>query len=231
MTCSSRYRYLRPRCSQSCWPMTLFLRPRSARPTRFAYAEAILEVGERNPEVVVLNADVSMSMGTNRFPRRFPERTFNFGIAEQNMMAAAAGMATTGPDPLCLDLCRLCHHARPRPGAQLHLLPLPERQDRRQPRRASRPPPTASATRRRKTCRIMRALANMTVIAAADSPTAEQAVHAAAPASARSTSALPATRCRSSTRTTIPSRSAAPSSCARARTPRSSPTATWWPRR
>ena len=67
--------------------------------TRYSYADAMLELGERNPDVVVLDADVSKSMRTNDFAKRFPERSFNFGIAEQNMMAAAAGMATTGLIP------------------------------------------------------------------------------------------------------------------------------------
>jgi transketolase len=67
--------------------------------TRYAYAEAILEVGEQVPSVVVLDADVSSSIKTSRFAERFPDREFNFGVAEQNMMAAAAGMATTGLIP------------------------------------------------------------------------------------------------------------------------------------
>jgi transketolase len=67
--------------------------------TRYAYADAILQLGERNPRVVVLDADVASSMQTSRFAARFPEREFNFGIAEQNMMAAAAGMATIGLIP------------------------------------------------------------------------------------------------------------------------------------
>jgi transketolase len=67
--------------------------------TRYSYAEAILEVGERVPSVVVLDADVSSSIRTSKFAERFPDREFNFGVAEQNMMAAAAGMATTGLIP------------------------------------------------------------------------------------------------------------------------------------
>jgi transketolase len=69
------------------------------QPTRFAYAEAVMELAERNPNVVVLDADVSKSIHTNRFAEKFPDRSFNFGVAEQNMMAAAAGMATTGLIP------------------------------------------------------------------------------------------------------------------------------------
>jgi transketolase len=67
--------------------------------TRYAYAEAILEVGEQREEVVVLDADVSKSIKTWNFGQRFPDRWFNFGVAEQNMMAAAAGMASTGLIP------------------------------------------------------------------------------------------------------------------------------------
>jgi transketolase len=67
--------------------------------TRIAYAEALLELGESNPRVVVLNADVSKSINTNKFADKYPDREFNFGISEQNMMAAAAGMATTGLIP------------------------------------------------------------------------------------------------------------------------------------
>ena len=67
--------------------------------TRYAYAEAILKVGEQREDVVVLDADVAKSIKTWNFGEKYPERWFNFGIAEQNMIAAAAGMATTGLIP------------------------------------------------------------------------------------------------------------------------------------
>jgi transketolase len=67
--------------------------------TRYAYAEAIVRLGEEFPNIVVLDADVSTSIKTTRFRDRFPERSFNFGIAEQNMFCAAAGMATCGLIP------------------------------------------------------------------------------------------------------------------------------------
>jgi transketolase len=67
--------------------------------TRFSYAEALLNIAEENPRVVVLDVDVAKSLKTNEFAKKYPERSFNFGIAEQNMMAAAAGMATTGLIP------------------------------------------------------------------------------------------------------------------------------------
>ena len=68
-------------------------------PTRLSYGEALLALGSQNPNVVSLDADVSKPMKTFLFAAKFPERSFNFGIAEQNMMAAAAGMATTGLIP------------------------------------------------------------------------------------------------------------------------------------
>lgn len=95
---STPYRYIRPEIVPLLHSGDLFSKAEQ-QPTRYAYAEAILELGERNIDVVVLDADVSKSVRTNEFASRFPERAFNFGIAEQNMMAAAAGMATTGLIP------------------------------------------------------------------------------------------------------------------------------------
>lgn len=65
-------------------------------PTRIAYGQALAELGEENDRVVVIDADISKITGTHLFARRFPERFFNVGIAEQNEMGIAAGMATTG---------------------------------------------------------------------------------------------------------------------------------------
>ena len=70
--------------------------PMEAEPNRLTYAKTLVEIGEVNPRVVVLDADVSKSTNTVRFQQRFPERFFNFGIAEQNMTCIAAGLATTG---------------------------------------------------------------------------------------------------------------------------------------
>ncbi|MDD9149712.1 MULTISPECIES: transketolase family protein [unclassified Sporolactobacillus] len=60
---------------------------------RDAYGEALLELGKKHPDVVVLDADLSESTKTCKFGTAFPERFFNMGIAEQNMMGAAAGLA------------------------------------------------------------------------------------------------------------------------------------------
>jgi transketolase len=65
-------------------------------PTRIVYGQALAELGEENDRVVVIDADISKITRTHLFARRFPERFFNVGIAEQNEMGIAAGMATTG---------------------------------------------------------------------------------------------------------------------------------------
>ncbi|NLK25365.1 MAG: transketolase family protein [Euryarchaeota archaeon] len=63
---------------------------------RKEYANALTELGRTRTEVVVLDADLSSSTRTNEFAKKFPERFFNCGIAEQNMMGTAAGLATSG---------------------------------------------------------------------------------------------------------------------------------------
>ena len=59
---------------------------------RDSFGEALVELGRENSEVVVLDADVSSSTKTALFGKVFPDRFFNFGIAEANMMDAAAGL-------------------------------------------------------------------------------------------------------------------------------------------
>ena len=91
----SKYRYVLPEIQPLLALKDLFAKAKS-EPTRYSYADALLALGRTNPDVVSLDADVSKSMKTTLFAAKYPERSFNFGIAEQNMMAAAAGMATTG---------------------------------------------------------------------------------------------------------------------------------------
>ena len=67
--------------------------------TREAYGEALKELGAENKDIVVLDADLSKSTKTAVFKKAYPERFFNIGIAEQNMMGTAAGMATMGKIP------------------------------------------------------------------------------------------------------------------------------------
>jgi len=64
--------------------------------TRDAYGKALVKLGEIDPNIVVLDADLSSSTRTGKFAAKFPERFFNLGVAEQNMMGTAAGLATCG---------------------------------------------------------------------------------------------------------------------------------------
>jgi len=67
--------------------------------TRNAYGEVLIEIGQRNSQVVVLDADLSKSTKTAGFGEVFPERFFNMGIAEADMMGTAAGLAAAGLIP------------------------------------------------------------------------------------------------------------------------------------
>ncbi len=64
--------------------------------SRDTYGKTLLELGKKDKDVIVLDADLSGSTRTSFFRREFPERFFNFGVAEQNMMATAAGLASCG---------------------------------------------------------------------------------------------------------------------------------------
>ena len=67
--------------------------------TRQSYGEALLELGKENDKIVVFDADLSSATKTNLFAKEFPNRFFDMGIAEQNMISTAAGMATCGKIP------------------------------------------------------------------------------------------------------------------------------------
>jgi len=63
---------------------------------RDVYGKTLIELGKQNKDIIVLDADLSSSTRTSLFAREFPDRFFNFGVAEQNMMAAASGLASCG---------------------------------------------------------------------------------------------------------------------------------------
>lgn len=69
--------------------------------TRESYGNALKELGAENPNVIVLDADLAGATKTGVFKKAFPDRFFDCGIAESNMMAIAAGVATTGKIPFC----------------------------------------------------------------------------------------------------------------------------------
>ncbi|OIN98172.1 transketolase [Candidatus Desantisbacteria bacterium CG_4_10_14_0_8_um_filter_48_22] len=64
--------------------------------TRDAYGKALADLGLTNPNIVVLDADLSKSTKTVEFCKAFPDRFFNMGVAEANMIGTAAGLATCG---------------------------------------------------------------------------------------------------------------------------------------
>src|SRR6218665_726630 len=67
--------------------------------TRDAYGEALVELGGSRPDIVVLEADLSGSTKTADFKKHYPERFFNVGVAEQNLVGHAAGFALAGYVP------------------------------------------------------------------------------------------------------------------------------------
>jgi len=79
-----------------------------AKASRAAFGEALLELGARDPRIVTLDADLSKSTMTAKFAKTHPERAFNLGIAESNMIGVAAGLALTGQIPFaCSFACFL----------------------------------------------------------------------------------------------------------------------------
>ena len=174
----NNYHYLRPEIVSLLAADDLFAKAEQ-QPTRYSYAEAMLELGEKNPKVVVLDADVSKSIKTNEFADKFPDRSFNFGVAEQNMMAAAAGMATTGLIPFAttyavfasmraLDMVRNSIHY---PKLNVKIAASHS---------GITPGPDGVTHQGQEDLSIMRAIANSTIIAPADPATTKLAVWAAA---------------------------------------------------
>ncbi|HWY79837.1 MAG TPA: transketolase C-terminal domain-containing protein [Candidatus Sulfotelmatobacter sp.] len=74
----------------------LFDKDVEVEPTRAGFGTGLLHLGEVNPNVVALSADLTESTQVNKFAEKFPERFFEIGVAEQNMAAVAAGLATSG---------------------------------------------------------------------------------------------------------------------------------------
>lgn len=96
------------------------------RPTRVGFGIGLAEIAEQNKEIVCLGADLTSSVSLDLFKRKFPERFFSFGIAEQNIAAIAAGFALNGMLPVfatyatfattrCLDQIRIsiCYNNLP----------------------------------------------------------------------------------------------------------------------
>jgi len=78
--------------------------------TRDAFGEELKELGAANPEIVTVDADVGNSTRTEVFAHAFPNRAFNVGIAESNLVSVAGGLASNGKIPVvasfaCFLLC------------------------------------------------------------------------------------------------------------------------------
>src|SRR6187455_698559 len=69
--------------------------------SRDAFGDALVRLGETHPELVVLEADLSESTRSKKFAKKFPERFFQMGIAEANMISVAAGLSLAGKVPFC----------------------------------------------------------------------------------------------------------------------------------
>ena len=95
-----------------CRPRPRPSRSRPARPTATRSSSS----ASAHEDVVALDADLSVSTQSIKFGKRFPERFFNCGAAEANMMSMACGLAATGKVPVRLDLRDLRHRPRLRPG-------------------------------------------------------------------------------------------------------------------
>ncbi|MDA9980730.1 transketolase family protein [Pelagibacterales bacterium] len=78
---------------------------------REAFGKALVELADQYPNFVVFDADVAGGTGTHHLRKSHPDRFYQFGIAEQNMMAAAAGFASTGITPFVVTFAVFCLRA------------------------------------------------------------------------------------------------------------------------
>ena len=70
-----------------------------AKASRAAFGEALVELGAKDPRIITVDSDLSKSTMTVGFAKKFPDRAFNVGIAEANMIGIGAGLAMTGKIP------------------------------------------------------------------------------------------------------------------------------------
>src|SRR4030067_3500093 len=93
------------------------MQPKEMKKTREGFGRGLEELGEKNPRVVVLVGDLAESTMVHFFAKKFPERFFNMGVAEQNMTNGAAGLSLTGKIPFFSTYgdcaaCRTLEHVR-----------------------------------------------------------------------------------------------------------------------
>lgn len=78
---------------------------KEAKEMRAVYTETLIELAKEDPRIVVLEADLMKATGTGSFGAAFPERTFNVGVAEANMVGVAAGLSAKGKIPFAATFC------------------------------------------------------------------------------------------------------------------------------
>ncbi len=87
---------------------TLFQKDQPLRPTRDGYGDGLVEVGKKDPRIVVLCGDLKESTRTEWFEKKYPDRFIEMGVAEQNMAAVAAGLALEGKIPFVATYAVFC---------------------------------------------------------------------------------------------------------------------------
>ena len=78
-------------------------------PTRQSFGEALAELGENNENIVVLDSDLSGATKTSLFAKKFPNRFFDMGIAEQDMISTAARIIYNWQNTFCKYFCSFCN--------------------------------------------------------------------------------------------------------------------------
>ncbi|HXH26993.1 MAG TPA: transketolase C-terminal domain-containing protein [Candidatus Acidoferrum sp.] len=86
----------------------LFDQDAELQPTRAGYGTGLLKLGETNPNVVALSADLTESTHAHKFAEKYPERFIEVGVAEQNMAAIAAGLGVSGKIPFISSYATFC---------------------------------------------------------------------------------------------------------------------------
>ena len=76
--------------------------------TRQSYGEVLKDLGKENENIVVLDADLSTATKTSIFAKEFPERFFDLGISEQDMLATAARFCNMRENTICKHFCYVC---------------------------------------------------------------------------------------------------------------------------
>jgi transketolase len=145
--------------------------------TRAAFGKELVELGKQREDFVVMDADIAKSCSTSLFHKAFPERSYNFGIAEQNLMAIAAGYASTGMTVFAATYgvfasMRACEQIRTficYPGLEVRIIAS---------HGGLQVGPDGATHQAIEDIGIMRSLPNMTVIQPADGVAAKMAVKA-----------------------------------------------------